>query len=95
MWKKITIPEAIGAMGAIDAISPKLDPAAQYEMACVKQVLERSIELARPIVTGDEKKDQWLMAARTLPFEPLVLKDILQNVGEIDPQTFRYLKKLA
>ncbi len=95
MWKKITLPEAISAIGAIDSFNEKLDPTSKYEVACVKQILERSIELARAMVTGDEKKDQWLMSARTLPFEPLVLKDILQNVGEIDPQTFRLLKKLA
>lgn len=95
MWKKITLPEAIGAMGAIDAIVDKLDPAGQYEMACIKQVLERSVELARPIVTGDEKKDQWLADAKTLPFEPLVLKRVLAGVGEINPQTFRHLKRLS
>lgn len=93
--KKITIPESIQAIEAINSISQNLSNEAQYEVACVKYILEKSIELARPFVTGEEKKDQWLADAKTLPFEPLVLKRVLAGVGEINPQTFRHLKRLS
>jgi hypothetical protein len=90
----ITIAEAAMAMRAVESVLPKLKNPKQYELKKVAVILQQSIDLARPLVTGDEQKDQWLNIATTLPFEPLVFKDVFKGI-KISPEAFHALKKLC
>jgi hypothetical protein len=93
--KKISITDALLALNALEDIYPRLKPHAKYQVDCVRAILTQSIEIARPLATGDEKKDQWLSIATTLPFEPLVLTDVFAGIKKIEPVKFLALKRLC
>lgn len=91
----ITITEAAMAMRAIEEVLPRIKNPGQYEVKKVAVVLQQSIDLARPLITGEERKDQWLNTAKTLHFEPLVFEDVFKGLRKIKPETFHALKKLC
>ena len=93
--KTISITEAILALETIDSVYENLQPFSKYQVDCVKKILSESIEIARPLATGEEKKDQWLSKAQTMPFQPLVLKECFSGIKKIDPSKFLALKRLC
>lgn len=93
--KTITISEAVVSLQAVDKACTKMKNPQLFELSKVKKVLQDSIELARPLVTGDEKKDQWLNTATTLPFEPLVLSEVFKGCKKIAPEDFIAIKRLC
>ena len=93
--KKAILSDAILALEVLGEIEESLAPLTRYKVACVKKILLDSIELAHPLATGDEKKDQWLSKAETLPFEPLVLKELLMGPQKIEPRKFLSLKRVC
>lgn len=93
--KKISITDALLALNALEDVYPKLKPHAKYQVDCVRSILNQSIEIARPLATGDEKKDQWLSVATTLPFEPLVLSEVFAGIKKIEPVKFLSLRRLC
>lgn len=95
MTKQITIAEAVASLQVLEKVTPKMRGANLYEVGKVRKVLQDSIEIARPLVTGDEKKDQWLSTATTLPFEPLVLGEVFKGFKKMSPEDFLAIKRLC
>ena len=93
--KTITINEGAIALKALEGIYPKMRPEQRYAVDKVRKVLRDSMELAMPLATGDEKKDQWLNKATTLPFEPLVLADAFKGSKKLSPEDFLAIKRLC
>jgi hypothetical protein len=93
--KTITIAEAMLTLQAIEVVKEKLKNPHLFEVTKVQKTLQDSIELARPFVTGEEKKDQWLTAAKTLPFEPLVFSETFKGLRKITPEVFLALKRIC
>lgn len=93
--KTITINEALLSLKVLEALYPKMRPEQRYQVDKVKTVLRQSLELAMPLATGDEKKDQWLNKATTLPFEPLVLTDVFKGFKKLSPEDFLAIKRLC
>lgn len=93
--KVITINEAVLALEALKKVEDALQPHRQFQIKKIEKTLNDSLEIARTFVTGDEKKDQWLAKATTLPFEPLVLKECFGGLQKIEPATFIALKRLC
>lgn len=95
MTKQITIAEAVTSLQVLDKLSPKMKAANLFEVSKVRKVLQDSIDIARPLVTGDEKKDQWLVTATTLPFEPLVMCEVFKGMKKMTPEDFLAIKRLC
>lgn len=95
MQKVITINEAVMSLQTLDKVLPKMKPPQAYEVQKVRKVLQDSIEIARPLVVGDERKDQWLTVATTLPFEPLVLGEVFKGFKKMTPEDFLAIKRLC
>ncbi|HET8705490.1 MAG TPA: hypothetical protein VFM46_04225 [Pseudomonadales bacterium] len=95
MTKQITIAEAVTSLQVLDKLSPKMKAANLFEVSKVRKVLQDSIDIARPLVTGDEKKDQWLITATTLPFEPLVMCEVFKGFKKMTPEDFMAIKRLC
>lgn len=95
MTKQITIAEAVTSLQVLERLTPKMKGANLYEIAKVRKVLQDSIDLARPFVAGDEKKDQWLSTATTLPFEPLVMAAVFKGFKKMTPEDFLAVKRLC
>lgn len=95
MMKMVTISEAVMSLKTLDKIEPSMKNPQLFEVHKVRKVLQDSIEIARPLVTGDEKKDQWLNAATTLPFEPLVLSEVFKGFKKLSPEDYLAIKRLC
>ena len=95
MMKKITLAEAVASLQVLEKLDPKMKGVNLYEVNKVRKVLQDSIEVARPLVTGDEKKDQWLATATTLPFEPLVMCEVFKGFKKMTPEDFLAIKRLC
>lgn len=95
MTKTITISEAVMSLQALERICSKMKNPQLFEVNKVRKVLQDSVEIARPLVTGDEKKDQWLSTATTLPFEPLVLCDVFKGFRKLTPEDYLAIKRLC
>lgn len=95
MVKTITISEAVMTLQTLDKVCVKIKPPQLFEVNKVRKVLQDSIEIARPLVTGDEKKDQWLNTATTLPFEPLVLSEVFKGFKKLTPEDYLAIKRLC
>lgn len=95
MSKTITISEAVMALQTLDRVCTKMKNPQLFEVNKVRRVLQDSIDIARPLVTGDEKKDQWLSSATTLPFEPLVLCDVFKGFKKMTPEDYLAIKRLC
>lgn len=93
--KTITINEALLALKVLETLYPKMRPDQKYKVDKVRKVLRDSLELAMPLATGDDKKDQWLNRATTLPFEPLVLADVFRGFKKLTPEDFLAIKRLC
>jgi len=93
--KTITINEALLSLKVLETLYPKMRPEQRYQVDKVRAVLRQSLELAMPLATGDEKKDQWLNKATTLPFEPLVLADVFKGFKKLSPEDFLAIKRLC
>lgn len=93
--KTITINEALLSLKVLESLYPKMRPEQRYQVDKVKGILRQSLELAMPLATGDEKKDQWLNKATTLPFEPLVLADVFKGFKKLSPEDFLAIKRLC
>ncbi len=95
MTKQISITEAVASLQVLEKLTPKMKGANLFEVAKVRKVLQDSIDIARPLVTGDEKKDQWLSTATTLPFEPLVMCEVFKGLKKMSPEDFLAIKRLC
>lgn len=95
MQKTITISEAVISLQVLDKVCEKMKGGPLFEVNKVRSVLQQSVEIARPLVTGDQKKDQWLSTATTLPFEPLVLRDTFRGLNKLTPEDFLAIKRLC
>ena len=95
MLKTITINEAVMTLQALDRVCVKMRPAQAFEVNKVRKILQDSIDIARPLVVGDEKKDQWLNVATSLPFEPLVLSDVFKGFKKMTPEDYLAIKRLC
>ena len=93
--KKITLGEALLVLAALDAVTEKLPPESKFSVIKVRYVLENSIELIKPLLTGDKEKDQWAQEAKTLPFEPLVFGEVFASAKRMKPQHFKALKTIC
>lgn len=93
--KSITITEALLAVNALEEIYEELPVITKYKVSVIKTILKQSIEIAFTLITGDEQKDQWLSTAKTLPFEPLVLKEIFSKKKKIEPSKFLAIKRIC
>lgn len=93
--KTITINEALLSLKVLETLYSKMRPEQRYQVDKVRAVLRQSLELAMPLATGDEKKDQWLNKATTLPFEPLVLADVFKGFKKLSPEDFLAIKRLC
>lgn len=93
--KTITINEALLSLKVLETLYSKMRPEQRYQVDKVKVILRQSLELAMPLATGDEKKDQWLNKATTLPFEPLVLADVFKGFKKLSPEDFLAIKRLC
>lgn len=60
MMKKITLAEAVASLQVLEKLAPKMKGVNLYEVNKVRKALQDSIEVARPLVTGDEKKTSGL-----------------------------------
>lgn len=95
MMKQVTIAEAVASLQALEKLKPKMRGGNLFEVHKVEKVLQESIEIARPLVVGDEKKDQWLSTATTLPFEPLVMCEVFKGFKKMTPEDFMAIKRLC
>ena len=93
--KTITLEEAVLVLAALDIVNEKLSPEAQYSIAKVRYILEASIELVKPLLTGDKEKDQWAQEAKTLPFVPLVFSETFFGLKRMKPQHFKAIKTIC
>lgn len=93
--KTITINEAMVALKTLESLYTKMRPEQRFAVDKVRKVLRDSMEIAMPLATGDEKKDQWLNKATTLPFEPLVLADVFKGFKKLSPEDFLAIKRLC
>lgn len=93
--KTISINEAMLALKTLENIYPKMRPEQRFAVDKIRKVLRDSMEIAMPLATGDEKKDQWLNRATTLPFEPLVLADVFKGFKKLSPEDFLAIKRLC
>lgn len=93
--KTITINDALVSLKILETLYPKMKPDQKYQVDKVRAVLKQSLEIAMPLATGDEKKDQWLNKATTLPFEPLVLADVFKGFKKLTPEEFLAIKRLC
>lgn len=95
MPKTITISEAVVSLQTLDKIAGKMKNPQLFEINKVRKILQDSIDIARPLVVGDEKKDQWLNTATTLPFEPLVMCEVFKGFKKMTPEDFLAIKRLC
>lgn len=95
MLKTITISEAVFALQALEKVTGNMKNPQLFQVGKVRKILQDSLDIARPLVTGDAKKDQWLNKATTLPFEPLVLADVFKGVKKLTPEEFLAIKRLC
>lgn len=95
MTKCITISEAVIALQTLETVCEKMKNPQLFEVNKVRKVLQDSVDIARPLVTGDEKKDQWLNTATTLPFEPLVLREVFKGFKKMTPGDYLAIKRLC
>jgi hypothetical protein len=93
--KTITINEALLALKILEELYPKMKPEQKFKVDKVRAILRQSLELAMPLATGEEKRDQWLNKATTLPFEPLVLADVFKGFKKLTPEDFLAIKRLC
>jgi len=93
--KTITLAEAVMSLQTLERVCTKMKNPQLYEINKVKKTLQDSIEIARPLIVGDEKKDQWLSTATTLPFEPLVLCEVFRGFKKMTPEDFLAIKRLC
>jgi hypothetical protein len=93
--KTITLNETLLVLAALDAVTEKLPPESKYAITKVRYTLEASIELVKPLLTGDKEKDQWAQEAKTLPFEPLVFGEVFASAKRMKPQHFKALKAIC
>lgn len=93
--KTITINEAAIALKTLDEIYPKMRPEQKFAVDKVRKVLRDSLEIAMPLTASDDRKNQWLNKATTLPFEPLVLTDVFKGFKKLSPEDFLAIKRLC
>lgn len=93
--KSITMNEALLVFAALDAVVEKLPPESKYAVAKVRYTLDASVEIIKPLLTGDKEKDQWAQEAKTLPFEPLVFSEVFSSARRMKPQHFKALKAIC
>lgn len=89
---KVSLAFATKVIESIDSVVEKTnDKLLVFELKKAKEMILKSIEIARPMISDNDEENKWILHAETLPFDGIERGRLLNGLSSIKPDILRWL----